>query len=43
MPIVWPPDAKNQLIGKDCDVGRKGMTEDEVVGWHRRLNGHEFE
>ena len=43
MPIVWPPDAKNRLIGKDCDVGGKGMTEDEVVGLHRRLNGHEFE
>ena len=48
-PILWPPDAKNQLIGKDPDAGKdwrqeeKGMTEDEMVGWHDRLNGHEFE
>ena len=48
-PILWPPDAKSWLIGKDPDVGRdwgqeeKGMTEDEMVGWHHRLNGHEFE
>ena len=48
-PILWPPDAKNWLTGKDLD-GRtdwrweeKGMTEDEMVGWHYRLNGHEFE
>ena len=47
-PILWPPDAKNWLIGKDPDAGRdwgqeeKGMTEDEMVGWHHRLNGHEF-
>ena len=47
--IVWPPDAKNWLIGKDPDAGKdwrqeeKGMTEDEMVGWHRQLNGHEFE
>ena len=47
-PILWPPDAKNWLIGKDPDVGKdwrqeeKGMTEDEMVGWHHRLNGHEF-
>ena len=47
--ILWPPDAKNQLIGKDSDAGRdwrqegKGMTEDEMAGWHHRLNGHEFE
>ena len=39
---------KSRLIGKDCDAGRdwgqeeKGMTEDEMVGWHRRLNGHGF-
>ena len=44
-----PPDAKNWLIGKDPDSGKdwrweeKGMTEDEVVGWHHWLNGHEFE
>ena len=48
-PILWPPDVKNWLIGKDPDAGKdwrqekKGMTEDEMVGWHRRLNGHEFE
>ena len=48
-PIVWSPDAKSCLIGKDSDAGRdwrqeeKGMTEDEMVGWHHRLNGHEFE
>ena len=45
----WPPDAKGRLIGKDPDVGNnwrqeeKGMTEDEIVGWHHRLNGHESE
>ena len=48
-PILRPPDAKNWLIGKDPDAGRdwgqeeKGMTEDEMVGWHHWLNGHEFE
>ena len=48
-PILWPPDGKNQLIGKDPDVGKdwkqeeKGMTEDEMVGWHHRSNGPEFE
>ena len=42
-------DMKSQLIGKDSDAGKdsrqeeKGMTEDEMVGWHQRLNGHEFE
>ena len=47
--ILWPPDAKNWLIGKDPDAGRdwgqeeKGMTEDEMVAWHHRLKGHEFE
>ena len=47
-PILWPPDAKNWLIGKDPDVGKdwrweeKGMTEDEMVGWHHLLNGHGF-
>ena len=47
-PILWPPDAKNRLIGKDPDDGRdwgqeeKGTTEDKVAGWHHRLNGHEF-
>ena len=48
-PILWPPDAKNQLTGKDPDAGKdwkqedKGTTEDEMVGWHHRLKGHEFE
>ena len=48
-PILWPPDVKNWLIGKDPDAGKdwrwekKEMTEDEMVGWHHRLNGHEFE
>ena len=48
-PILWPPDVKNWLIGKDPNAGKdwgqdeKGMTEDEMVGWHPRLNGHEFE
>ena len=43
-PIVWPPHAKSLLIGKDSDAGRdwgqeeKGMTEDEMAGWHHRLN-----
>ena len=47
--ILWPPDAKTWLIGKDPDAGRdwrqeeKGMTEDEMAGWHHRLNGQEFE
>ena len=48
-PICWPPDAKNWLIGKDPHAGRgwrqeeKGTTDDEMVGWHHWLNGHEFE
>ena len=47
-PILWPPHAKIWLIGKDPDAGRdwgqeeKGMTEDELAGWHHRLDGHEF-
>ena len=47
--ILWPPDAKNQFIGKDPDAGRnggqgeKGATDDEMVGCHHRLSGHEFE
>ena len=46
-PILWPPDAKNWLIGKDPKTGKdwrqeKETTEDEMVGWHRWLNGHEF-
>ena len=47
-PKLWPPDANSWLIWKDPDAGKdwvqeeKGMTEDEMVGWHHRLNGHEF-
>ena len=47
--IPWPPDAKSQLVGKypdarkDWGLEEKGMTEDEMVGWHHRLNGHESE
>ena len=46
--ILWPPHAKSWLTGKDPDAGRdwgqeeKGTTEDEMVGWHHWLNGHEF-
>ena len=46
--ILWPPDAKSWLIGKDPDAGKdwdqkeKGTTEDEMVGWHHRLDGHGF-
>ena len=48
-PTLWPPNAKSQLIRKDPDAGKdwgqeeKGMTEDETVGWHHWLDGHEFE
>ena len=47
-PILWPPDAKSQPIRKDSDAGKyqrqeKGMTEDEMVGWHHQLNGQGFE
>ena len=48
-PVLWPPHASGWLIGKDSDARRdwgqeeKGMTEDEMAGWHRWLNGHEFE
>ena len=47
--MMWPPDAKNQLIEKDPDPGKdwgqeeNRATEDEMVGWHYWLNGHEFE
>ena len=47
--ILWPPNAKSWLIGKDPDAGKdweqeeKGMTKDEMVWWHYWLNGHEFE
>ena len=47
-PTLWPSDVKSWLIWKDPDAGKdwrqeKGTTEDELVGWHYRLNGHEFE
>ena len=46
-PVLWPTDAKSQLIGKDYDAWKdwrlKGVTEDEMIGWHHWLNGHEFE
>ena len=47
-PILWPPDAKSWLVWKDPDAGKdwgqeeKGTTEDEMVGWHHRLEGHGF-
>ena len=47
--ILWPPDAKSWLTGKDPDAGKdwgqegKGVAEDEMVGWHNWLNGQEFE
>ena len=48
-PVLWPPHVKSWLIGKDSDAGRnweqeeKGMTEDEMAGWHHGLDGHESE
>ena len=48
-PILWLHDVKNQLIGKNPDAEKdsrqeeKGTTEDEIVGWHHQLNGHEYE
>ena len=48
-PVLWPPDMKSQLIGKDPNAGEdwkeeeKGVTENEIIGWHHQLNGHEFE
>ena len=48
-PILWPRHVKSWLIGKDSDAGRdwgqeeKGTTEDKMAGWHRQLNGHDFE
>ena len=48
-PVLWPPHVKSWLIGKDSDAGKdwgqeeKGMTEDEMAGWHHGLNGPEFE
>ena len=47
-PVLWPPHVKSWSIGKDSDAGRdwgqekKGMTEDEMAGWHHQLVGHEF-
>ena len=49
IPVLWPPDANNWLIGKGPDAGKdwrqeqKVTTEDEMVGWHHWLDGHEFE
>ena len=48
-PILWPPDVKNWLTGKDPDAGKdwrwkeKGMAEDKMVGWHHQLEEHEFQ
>ena len=48
-PMLWPPDVKNWLIGRDSDAGKdwgqeeKRVREDEMVGWHHWLNGHESE
>ena len=48
-PILWPPDVKSWLTGKDSDAGKdwglkeKGMTEEEMIGWHHWLDGYEFE
>ena len=48
-PILWPPDAKSQLISKDPDAGKdrgqekKRETEDEMIGWNHQFSGHEFE
>ena len=48
-PVLWPPHVKSWLIGKDSEAGRdwgqeeKGTTEDEMAGWHHRLDGREFE
>ena len=48
-PILWLPEVKSQLTGEDPNTGEgrgqeeKGMAEDEMAGWHHRLNGHEFE
>ena len=48
VPVLWPPEAKSQFIGKAPDTGKdwgqeKGATEDEMIGWHHRLNGRDFE
>ena len=46
-PVLWPPDAKSQLIGKDwcwerLKIGGEWVTEDEMIGWHHQLNGHDL-
>ena len=47
-PILWPPNVRSQLFGKDPDAGKdcgqeeKGVTEDEMAGWHHQFNGHEL-
>ena len=49
VPVLWSPYAKSQLIGKDPDAGKdwrqkeKGAAEDDMIGWHHQLTGHEFE
>ena len=49
VPILWPPEVKNQLTGKDTDAGKdwgqeeKGVTGNKMVGWHHQFSGHEFE
>ena len=49
IPILWPPDVKNWLIWEDPDAGKdwrqeeKGLTQDEMVGWHHQFDGQEFE
>ena len=49
VPILWPPDEKRQLLGKDPNTGKdwrqeeKKATEDKIIGWHHWLNGHEFD
>ena len=49
IPVLWPPDVKNWLIGKDPDSGKdwrqeeRGTTEDEMVGWNHQLDGHVIE
>ena len=49
IPVLWPPDEKSCIIGKDPDVGEDWgqeemrVTEDEIVGWHLQVNEHEFE
>ena len=48
-PVLWPPDTKSWFIGRNPDAGKywaqeeKGVTEDEMIGWHYQLSGHEFE